>query len=153
LNVERFRLAAGIKAQHVAFKGPAESLIEVVAGRSQFTATGLTAALPFIKDGKLIALVQRAPGLQGVPLAAEVVPEWTRIGTQALLAPAGTPLVIRRQIGREFARILDLPDIRERLNAASFQVVTTTPEEHERNLRADIEAFAKVMNDIGLRPN
>ncbi len=153
MNVARFRLAAGIRAQHVAFKGPAESLIEVAAGRAHFTATGLTAALPFIKDGKLVALVQRVPGLQGVPLAAEVVPEWTRIGAQALLAPAGTPLAIRRQIGREFARALNLPDIRERLDAASFHVATTTPEEHERRLREDIAAFAKAAKEIGLKPN
>lgn len=153
MNIERFRLAAGIKAQHVAFRGPPESLIEVAAGRAHFTATGLTAAMPLIKEGKLVALVQRVPGLPGVPVAADVAPEWTRIGAQALLAPAGTPLAIRRQIGAEVARILNLPDIRERLNAVSFNVTTTTPEEHERNLRADIAAFAKVMKEIGLKPN
>jgi tripartite-type tricarboxylate transporter receptor subunit TctC len=153
MNVERFRLAAGIKAQHVAYKGPVESLIEVAAGRALFTATGLTAAMPLIKEGKLVALVQRVPGLPGVPLAAEVAPEWTRIGAQAMLAPAGTPLAIRRQLSVEIARILNLPDIKERLNAASFHVTTTTPEEHERNLRADIAAFAKVIKEIGLKPN
>ncbi len=153
MNIERFRLAAGIKAQHVAYRGPAESLIEVAAGRAHFTATGLTAAMPFIKDGKLVALVQRVAGLPGVPLAADVMPEWGRIGTQALLAPAGTPLAIRRQIATEVARVLNLPDIRERLSAASFQVATNTPEEHERNLRADIAAFAKIIKEIGLKPN
>lgn len=152
MNIERFRLAAGIKAQHVAFRGPAESLIEVAAGRAHFTATGLTAALPFIKDGKLVALVQRTAGLPGVPVAADVMPEWGRIGTQALLAPSGTPLAVRRKIGIEVARVLNLPDIRERLSMASFQVTTTTPEEHERNLRADIAAFAKIIREIGLKP-
>ncbi len=81
------------------------------------------------------------------------MPEWGRIGTQALLAPAGTPLAIRRQIGAEVARVLNIFDIRVRLSAASFQVTTTTPEEHERNLRADIAAFAKIIKEIGLKPN
>ena len=153
MNIERFRLAAGIQAKHVSFRGPAESLIEVAAGRAHFSATGLTAAMPFIKDGKLIALLQRFPGLPGVPTAAEALPEWTRIGAQALLAPAGTPLAIRRQLSAEIARVLNLPDIRERLNAAAFQIMPCTPEEHERNLRADIEAFAKVIREIGLKPN
>lgn len=152
MNIERFRLAAGIKAQHVAFKGPAESLLEVVAGRSLFTATGLTAAMPFIKDGKLVALVQRVPGLPDVPVAADVLPTWNRIGAQALLAPAGTPLAIRRQLSSEVARILNLPDIRERLNAVSFQITPCTPEEHERNLRSNIETFSRVMREIGLKP-
>ena len=76
MTVERFKFAAGIKAQHVSFKGQAESLIETAAGRSHFTTAGLTAALSFIQDGKLVALVQLVPGLPGVPLAADVVPQW-----------------------------------------------------------------------------
>lgn len=153
LIAERFKFATGIKAQHVSYKGTAESLIETAAGRSQFTATGQTAAQPFIQDGKLVALVQVAPGLPGVPLAAEVVPQWTQMGRQAILAPAGTPLAIRQQISKEVARVLGLPEIRERLNAVGFRITPSTPEEHERNLRADIAAFAKVVKDIGLKPN
>ena len=153
MNLERFRIAAGIKAQYVSFKGPAESMIEVIAARAHFTTTGLTAAMPYVKDGKLVALVQRAPGLPGVPLAEEVLPEWKQIGAHSILAPAGTPLAIRTQLGKEIARIMNLPDIRQRLDAVSFRIHTTTPEEHERRLRADIEAYVKVMKDIGLKPN
>ena len=69
--------------------------------------------MPFIKDGKLVALVQRAAGLPGVPLAADVMPEWGRIGAQALLAPAGTPLQIRRKLAAEVARVLNLPELKE----------------------------------------
>lgn len=153
INVEAFKFAAGIKAQHVSFKGTSESLIEIVAGRSHFSVTGQTVAAPFIKDGKLVALAQLAPGLPGVPLAAEVVPQWKQMGSQAILAPAGTPLAIRQQIGKEVARILNLTDIRERLNALAFQTTPTTPEEHERKLRADVAAYAKVIKEIGLKPN
>lgn len=152
MTIERFRFASGIKAQHVSFKGQAESLIETAAGRSHFTTAGLTAALPFIKDGKLVALVQQVAALPGVPLAAEVVPQWKQMGSQSILAPAGTPLAIRQQIGKEIARILNLSDIRERLNNVAFHIAPTTPEEHERNLRNDIAAFAKVAREIGLKP-
>jgi tripartite-type tricarboxylate transporter receptor subunit TctC len=153
MTAERFKFAAGIKAQHVSFKGSAESMIETAAGRSHFTTAGLTAALSFIRDGKLVALVQLVPGLPGVPLAADVLPQWKQMGSQAILAPAGTPLAIRQQIGKEVARILSLPDIRERLNAVAFHIAPTTPEEHDRKLRADITAFAKVIKDVGLRPH
>ena len=153
LTAERFKFAAGIKAQHVSFKGQAESLIETVAGRSHFTTAGLTAALSFIKDGKLVALAQLLPGLPGVPLAADVVPQWKQMGSQAIIAPAGTPLAIRQLISTEVARILNLPDIRERLNAVAFHIAPTTPEEHERKLRSDIAAFAKAVKDIGLKSN
>lgn len=153
LTGETFKFAAGIKAQHVSFKGQAETLIETTAGRAHFTTTGQTAALPFIKDGKLVALVQQAPGLPGVPLAADVVPQWKQMGRNAMLAPAGTPLAIRQQIGKEVARILNLPDVRDRLSILAYHIAPSTPEEYERNRREEIAAFVKVVKDIGLKPN
>ena len=155
LNAERFRLAAGIKAQHVGFKGQSEFVIEIVAERIHFGSPGLIVALPFIRDGKLTALVvastQRSPLLPDVPSAPEALPGWGRDGTQAWLAPAGTPLVIRQQISKEMARNLALPDVRTRLNNMGFQITPTTPEEHERSLRADIDMFARIIREAGLK--
>lgn len=153
LTTEQFKFAAGIKAQHVSFKGQAESLIEVAAGRAHFMTAGMTAALPFINDGKLVALVQMVPRLPGVPLASEVVPEWKQIGRQAIYAPAGTPIAIRRQLSKEVARVLNLPDIRQRLESVAFQIAPGTPEELDSKLREDIAAYAKVIKAIGLKPN
>jgi len=152
---ERFRLAAGIKAQHVGFKGQSEFQIEIVAGRIQFGSTGLTAALGLIRDGRLqpIAVAQRTPLLPEVLSYDESIPGWTCDGTQSLLAPAGTPLAIRQQINRELARVLNLPDIRQRLDGVSFNVTHSTPEQHEKNLRNDIAIFSKVVKEAGLRPN
>ncbi len=152
---ERFRLAAGIKAQHVGFKGQSEFQIEIVAGRIQFGSTGITAALGLIRDGRLqpVAVAQRTPLLPEVLSYEESIPGWTRDGTQSLLAPAGTPLAIRQQINRDLARVLTLPDIRQRLDAVSFSVTHSTPEQHEQNLRNDIAIFSKVVKEAGLRPN
>jgi tripartite-type tricarboxylate transporter receptor subunit TctC len=153
MNAERFRIAAGIKAQHVSYKGSGESAIEVAAGRAQFTVVSMAVAMPLVRDGKVVPLVQRHPVLPGVPLIADVLPEWTLVGASSVLAPAGTPLALRQQIGKDIARVLNLPDIKERLEAVAFHVETTTPEEQERRLRATIAAFAKVMKEIGLKPN
>ena len=155
-SAERFRAAAGFKAQHVAFKGQPEFLIEIMADRVQFGAPGLTVALPMIKDGKLLPLVVANPtriaALLDVPASPEVLPGWGRDGSQAWLAPAGTPLAIRRQISRELARNVALPEVRERLQNLGFHVTTATPEEHEKNLRADIETFARIARESGLKP-
>jgi tripartite-type tricarboxylate transporter receptor subunit TctC len=153
MNAERFRIAAGIKAQHVSYKGSGESALEVAAGRAHFTVVSMQVAQSLVKDGKVVALLQRHPVLPSVPLIADVVPEWTLVGATSVLAPAGTPLAIRQQIGKDIARVLHLHEIKERLEAVAFHVATTTPEEHERKLRADIAAFAKVMKEIGLKPN
>jgi tripartite-type tricarboxylate transporter receptor subunit TctC len=153
MNSERFRIAAGIKAQHVSYKGSGEALIEVAAGRAHFTVVSVLVAQSLIKEGKVVPLMQRYPILPGVPLIKDVLPEWTLVGASSVYAPAGTPLPLRRQIGRDIARVLQLPDLKERLDAVGIHVATTTPEEHERRLRADIATFAKVMKEIGLKPN
>jgi tripartite-type tricarboxylate transporter receptor subunit TctC len=156
MNGERFRLAAGIKAQHVGFKGQPEFLIEVAAGRIHYGVAGLGPALTLIRDGKLVALAvvstARTNVLPGVPTAAEVLPGWDRTGTQMWLAPAGTPRAVVNRLNGEVARILGLPDIRQRLESYDFQVVTSTPEELNKMLRADIEVFTRIGKEAGLRP-
>ena len=156
LSGERFKMAAGIKAQHVGFKGQSEFLIEIVAGRIHFGSSGLMVSLPFIRDGRLIALVvgtpQRSPLIPDVPAAPEVLPGWGREGSQAWFMPAGTPRAIRQQVSKELARQLTAPEVRERLNNMGFNVAATSPEEHEKNLRADLQVFSKLVVEAGLKP-
>jgi tripartite-type tricarboxylate transporter receptor subunit TctC len=155
MSAERFKFAAGIKAQHVAFKGQPEFIVEILSGRIHFASSGLTVALPFIRDGKLIALVvnraERSALLPDVPAAPEVVPGWGRDGSLAWLAPAGTPPAIRSKVSEAMTHALALPDIKERLENFGFTAAPSTPQEHEKNLRADIEAFTRVGQQIGLR--
>jgi tripartite-type tricarboxylate transporter receptor subunit TctC len=155
INGERFRLAAGIKAQHVGFKGQPEFLIEIVAGRIHFGVVGIGLSLVLVKDGKLVPLAvvmpQRSPVLPDVPAAPEVLPGWTRNGSQAWLAPAGTPRAVLNQINKEVGRALAIPEVRQRLESYDYQVVTGTPEEVDKSIRADIEIFTKVVKDAGLR--
>lgn len=150
LNAERFRQAVGIKAQHVGYKGEMESLIEVAAGRAHFTSSSI-AAYPLVQDGKLVAIAQRFQHLTGVPLIADVAPAWTRVGSQIILAPAGTPIAIRRQLSNEIARILALPDIKQRLEHVAFRITPSSPEVAEQSLRADIETLKQLLRDSGLR--
>lgn len=155
LSTERFIKAVGIRAQHVGFKGQVEYVIEVVADRVHFGAPGLMVALPLIREGKLVPLVtaipQRSPLLPDVPTAAEVAPGWGRDGSQAWLAPAGTPRAIRQQISKEMARNLALPEVKSRLENMGFFVAHASPEEHEKNLRSDIETFSRLVNELGLK--
>jgi tripartite-type tricarboxylate transporter receptor subunit TctC len=155
IGAERFRMLAGIKARHVGFKGQSEFQLEIVAGRIHFGSTSLTAALGLVKDGKLqaLAVAQRTPLLPAVLSFEESIPGWTRDGSQSLLAPAGTPLAIRRQINQDLARVMHQPDTRQRLDAVGFSVMHTTVEQHEKNLRADIAMFGRIVKEAGLRPN
>ena len=155
INAERFRFAAGIKAVHVGFKGTPDALLEVVAGRVHFCIVGVGSALPFIKDGRLLALAvstpQRSPLLPDVPAMDEVLSGFGRDGSHSLFAPAGTPRPIRDKISKEVARIFSQPEVKERLQALGFHLVPTTPEEHERILRDQIRTFTEVAKLVGLR--
>ena len=153
LTAERFKYFAGIKAKPVSFKGSVESLLEASTGRTHFSSTGLTAAMPLIQDGKLIPLVQLVPGLPNVPAAADVVPGWKPMGAQAIVVRANTPMAIRQQLSKEVGRILAMPDIRERLANVAFHITPRTPEEHDKKLRADVAAFAAIVKEIGLQVN
>ena len=155
MNAERFRLAAGINAVHVGFKGQPEMLIEILAGRVHYGFPSLGPALPFIKDGRLLALAvitpQRSPLLPDVPAMAEMLPRYERDATHALLAPAKTPRHIVNQISKDVALILDLPEVKRQMQSISFIPAPTTPEEYDRILRGLIETFTKVARDAGLR--
>jgi len=69
-----------------------------------------------------------------------------------LLAPAGTPRSILVQISKDVARILDLPDMKERLQGMGYFSAPSTPEEFDNILRAQIETLSRVVRDAGLRP-
>jgi tripartite-type tricarboxylate transporter receptor subunit TctC len=155
MNAERFRMAAGIKAAHVGFKGQPEFLLEIVAGRIHFAVAGLGPSLTFIKSGQLLPLavttLKRAPLLPDVPTSAEVLPGWGRDGSQGILAPSRTPRAIVNQINKEVTLILDMPEVRERLLGVDFNILTSTPEEFDKMLRADIAAFTRIAKESGLR--
>ena len=154
MNAERFRLAAGIDARHVGFKGQPEFLLEIAAGRIHYGVGGLFASLPLIKDGKLVPLAvttdKRSTILPDVPTSAEVLPGWGRDGTQGVLAPSRTPRATVQRLNQEVTRILMLPETQDRFQAVDFNVVTGTPEAFDRMLRSDIEAFSRVAKASGL---
>jgi len=156
MNAERFRMAAGIKATHVGFKGQPEFLLEIVAGRVHYGVGGLGPTITFIKNNQLLPLavttLKRAPLLPDVPTSAEVLPGWGRDGSQGVLAPSQTPRAIVNQINKEVARILEIPEVRERLMGVDFNILTCTPEAYTKSLHGDIEVFRKVAREAGLRP-
>ena len=157
LTGARFNHIAGIKVVHVAFKGGPDAMIEVLAGRSQYHVGTMGVTLPFIKEGKLVALAvatpQRAPVLPDVPALGEILSEFKRPETShGLLAPAGTPRSILNQKSKEIACILDLPDVKERLQSIAYVAAPSTPEEYDTIRRGQIAALSSLVRDAGLRP-
>ena len=154
MSTERFNMAAGIKGVHVGFKGQPEMLVEIVTGRVHYGFPGLGSAMPFIKDGRLVPLAvntpRRSPVLPDVPALVEILPGFERDAAHALMAPARTPRPIVHQISKDVARVLDMPDVKERMHAISFDPAPTAPEEYDAIVRKQLEVFTKVAKAAGL---
>jgi tripartite-type tricarboxylate transporter receptor subunit TctC len=153
-TTERFNMVAGIKVVHVPYKGQPEMILDIVTGRIQYGIPGLGSSLPFIKDGRLlplaVATAKRSPLLPNVPTLAEVLPGFERDAAHGVLAPARTPRPIVQQISRDIARVLELPDVKERMQSIAFEIAPTSPEEYDRILHNQIELFTNIAKAVGL---
>jgi tripartite-type tricarboxylate transporter receptor subunit TctC len=154
MSTERFNLAAGIKTTHVGFNGQPEMNVEIVTGRVHYGFPSLGTSMLFIKDGRLRPLAvntpKRSPHLPDVPAMIEVLPNFERDAAHALLAPAKTPTAIVQKVSKDIARVAEMPDIKERMAAISFDLAPTTPEEYDKAVRKQIEVFTQVAKAAGL---
>jgi tripartite-type tricarboxylate transporter receptor subunit TctC len=158
INGEMFKLAAGIEATHVPYKGAPEALNETIAGRVEFCFTPILVAAGQVKAGKVTALAvstaARSPMFPSVPTVAEAgIPGFEYDQWYGLLAAAKTPRPIVNTLNKEVVRILNLPDMKERLLTQGATPAPTTPEEFDRFIRSEVQRFAKVLIAAGARIN
>jgi tripartite-type tricarboxylate transporter receptor subunit TctC len=153
-----FKLAAGIDATHVPYKGAPESLNEAATGRVHYTFSPVLVAAGQIKAGRVLALAvstaRRSPMFPDVPTVAEAgVPGFDYDQWYGLLASAKTPRGLINTLNREVVRILNLPDIKERMLTQGAAPTPTAPEEFDAFIRSEVKRFAKVLIAAGARIN
>ena len=153
---EMFRLAAQLNVAHVPYKGVPELLADTVTGRIHYSFSPIGNTLAFVKDRRLIALAVtttvRSPSLPEVPTVTEsAIPgfEWDQ--WYGLFAPAKTPRAIVNQLSQEMARVLALPDIRERLAFRGSVPKPSTPEQFDKFVRAEVGKVTKAIKAGGIR--
>jgi tripartite-type tricarboxylate transporter receptor subunit TctC len=157
INGELFNQAAGTKAVHVPFKSMPEALTNTIGGNIQFVFSSITAAVTLVKSERLVALAvstrTRSPALPEVPPMAEVgLPGFDFSVWYGLLAPARTPKLAKDTLSKEVARILALPDVRERLLAQGATPRPSTPEEFDALIRQDVARMGKLIKEAGISP-
>jgi tripartite-type tricarboxylate transporter receptor subunit TctC len=158
INGEMFKLAAGIEATHVPYKGAPESLNETATGRVHFTFSPVVVAMGQAKAGRVTVLAvstaKRSPLFPDVPTVAEAgIPGFEYDQWYGLLAAAKTPRPIVNQVNKEIVRILNLPDIKERMLTQGATPSPTTPEEFDAFIRSEVKRFAKILIAAGARIN
>ena len=153
---EQLRLAAGLNVVHVPYKGPPEALLDVMTGRVQYFLSPLLPALPFIREGRLLALgittAQRSSALQDVPTVAEVgLSGYEYVDWWGVFAPAATPREVIDKIGRDIARALGLPEITRQLLSQGVEARPSSPDEFAAFVRAKIASLRQIATLAGIR--
>jgi tripartite-type tricarboxylate transporter receptor subunit TctC len=156
INAEKFNLLAGLHVLHIPYKGTPEALTETMTGRVTYFFSPISAALPHIREGKLIALgvtsAKRSGLLPNVPTIAEAgLPGFEYNLWVGLFAPAGVPADVVDKINRDVNRIQREPDVRDRLTALGAEAMQMTPAEFDKFVRAEMDDAAKVVKAAGIK--
>jgi tripartite-type tricarboxylate transporter receptor subunit TctC len=156
LNAEKFKLAAGIDVLHIPYKGTPEALTDTMTGRVAYFFSPISAALPHVRDGKLVALgvstAKRAGTLPNVPTIAESgLPGFDYVLWVAAFAPAGTPADVVEKVNRDINRVLREPDVKERMAALGAEAMPMTTAEFDKFMRSEMDEAAKVVKAGGIK--
>jgi tripartite-type tricarboxylate transporter receptor subunit TctC len=150
LSAEMFRAMAGVDATVVPFKGSPAVITALRANDVQVAFEMLAPVMPQAKSGavRILAVTseKRHPALPDVPTVAESgVPGYAASSWNAIAAPAKTPPAVVERLGQEIARVLALPDVREKLAAAGVTARASTPDELKRLLASDVAKWRRVI--------
>ena len=153
---ELLRSMGGFNAVHVPFTGIGPSTAAVLGGQVDVSLLTLPGAMPNVKAGRLTVLAitspKRSPLLPDLPTVDESgFPGYELSGWIGLLAPAGTPPEVVRKLQREAVNALKQPDVIGQLDAVAAEPVGSTPEQFTAFLKADIEKWAAIIEQAGVK--
>ena len=148
---------AGIDMVHVPYKGSGPAQVDLIAGRVDLMMDVYHSAKAQVEAGKLkviaLAAPQRPAGLAQYPVIAETVPNVSVTSLFGLVVPAATPRPIVYRIYADSARVLAMPEVRERLAGLGLEVVASNPAQFDAFVRAEIVKWFKVVKDNNIKPD
>ncbi len=156
MNAEKFKLAAGIDTVHVPYKGTPEALGDTMNGRTDIYFCPVIAALPMIRDNRVVALAN------GSPRRSSVLPDLPTTEEQGfkdsgynfwvgLFAPAGTPPAVIARLNAEVKKALDSPEVKERLAALGSDASPTTPADLDKIVASEVKENAELAKKAGIK--
>ena len=157
LAVEFFSTAAGIKMNHIPYKGSAPALTDLIGGQVQVLFDPFSSIYPFVTSGKVRALAvttdKRSATAPTLPTVAESgyanfdVSSW-----QGIVVPAGTPRAVIQRLNRDLVKVLSTPEMKERFGQYSAVTAASTPEQFSSYIKEEITRWQKVAIDAGVKP-
>lgn len=152
---ELYNLMAGVKAQHIPYKGTGPALSDLMGGQFHYNFAGLLGSLPLARSGKLRAIAvttpKRIPGLDDIPALAESLPGFSVVGWYGVMAPPNLPKPLLTRLHTEIVKIMREPETTKRIVAAGGTPVGSSPEEFRKFLHADMAKWADVVKKSGAK--
>jgi len=150
LQMELFKSLSGTFITHIPYRGAGPALNDTVAGQVPIIFDNLPSALPFIRDGRLIAIVVAAPNrlsqLPNIPTFKEMGLEpVNRMAYYGIVGPKGLPKDIVDKVAAAIKRTAELPDVRKRIEDTGSVMILNTPEEFARQIRAEFDVYKNVV--------
>lgn len=150
LQMELFKNLSGTFVTHIPYRGAGPALNDTVAGQVPMIFDNLPSALPFIKDGRLIAIVVAAPQrlavLPNVPTFKEVGLEpVNRMAYYGVYGPKGLPKDVVDKVHDAVKKTVDLPDVRKRIEETGSIVIANTPQQFAEQIKAEFEVYKGVV--------
>lgn len=157
LGAELLNKMAGIRLNHVPYKGGPPGLVDVMAGRVPSILSGTQGALPHIKAGKIrplsVTTLKRLPALPELPTAAEAlgIKDYEATNWQGFLFPAGTPQAVAERVSAVAIRILGAPETRTRLDELGYLPSGMTPGQMAAMMAFEKKRWTTLIQDAGIK--
>lgn len=157
LGAELLNKMAGIRLNHVPYKGGPPGLVDVMAGRLPTILSGTQGALPHIRAGKIrplsVTTLKRLPALPDVPTAAEAlgIRDYEATNWQGFLFPAGTPAAVADRVAAAAVKLLAATDTRARLDELGYLPSGITPAQMATLMAAEKKRWTALINDAGIK--
>lgn len=153
---ELFSLTAGIRMQHVPYKGGAPAVVDLIGGMVQLSIQPPIFVISHINSGKLKGIAisgrSRFSGLPDVPTFAEAgLPDYEMNAWFGMLAPGGTPKAVIDKLSAEIERILLLPDMKQKLLLQGLEPFISTPDQFAALMKSDYEKYKKIIKTANIK--
>jgi len=156
LSAEILKQEAKLNIQHVPFKGAPEAVTAVIRNDVQMYMAPIPTTQELGSNGKVKAIginsAKRVPQLPNVPTIAETLPNYKYDSWFAVFAPAGTPKPILTKVSEDIAKVLEMPDVKEKLLAQGSIPSPSTPAELDAINKSDVERYGQILRDAGITP-
>lgn len=152
---ELYKLMAGVKAEHIPYKGAGPAMADLIAGQYHFNFSGLQGSQVQVRAGRLrgiaVTTPKRLAASPDLPAMAEALPGFEVVGWYGVIGPASMPQPLVKRLHEELVKILNQPDVKSRIESDGSEPVGSSPEEFRRFMHADMNKWAKLVKESGAK--